>query len=212
MRTVYDDVGDVLRLVNSLTDEDLARTDFGSYTAGRLPGYPGADHGVPLRSRARQPARPQQHRDAGSGGRRTACGLRPAAFRQGDRFRFWGGAILEVVGGRLGPRRSRGRWRAGTGSRGARARFTPRPGPALRWDGHDALLRTVALGVRHPPRGLARTGQERVPGQHVTGGCLPRSMPCRSGLAPVPRRSTMAARRGMRHARLRSSGRVACPE
>ena len=34
MRTVYDDVGDVLRLVDSLTDEDLARTDFGSYTAG----------------------------------------------------------------------------------------------------------------------------------------------------------------------------------
>ena len=27
MRTVYDDVGDVLRLVDSLADEDLARTD-----------------------------------------------------------------------------------------------------------------------------------------------------------------------------------------
>jgi succinate dehydrogenase/fumarate reductase flavoprotein subunit len=33
MRTVYDDVGDLLRLVDSLTHEDLARTDFGSYTA-----------------------------------------------------------------------------------------------------------------------------------------------------------------------------------
>jgi succinate dehydrogenase/fumarate reductase flavoprotein subunit len=33
MRTVYD-VGDVLRLVGSLTDEELARTDFGSYTVG----------------------------------------------------------------------------------------------------------------------------------------------------------------------------------
>jgi tricarballylate dehydrogenase len=34
MRTVYDDLGDVLRLVDSRTGEDLARTDFGSYTAG----------------------------------------------------------------------------------------------------------------------------------------------------------------------------------
>src|SRR5260370_27215773 len=34
MRTVYDDVGDILRLIDSLTGEDLARTDFGSYSAG----------------------------------------------------------------------------------------------------------------------------------------------------------------------------------
>lgn len=105
MRTVYDDAGDVLRLVGSLTDEDLARTDFGSYTA--------ADFLDTL-------ARITEYRcDPELAGRlvrdstetlewMTSHGVRfvPAygrqAFRQGDRFRFWGGSILEVVGGGRG--------------------------------------------------------------------------------------------------------------
>src|SRR5215472_14069824 len=105
MRTVYDDVGDVLRLADSLTDEDLARTDFGSYTAGdflntlaRITEY-----------RCDPELASQLVRGSAetlewltSHGVRFAPAYGRQAFRQGDRFRFWGGAILEVVGGGRG--------------------------------------------------------------------------------------------------------------
>ncbi len=102
MRTVYDDVGDVLRLVDSLTDEDLARTDFGSYTAGdfldtlaRITEYR-CDPEL-----ASQLVRSSTETlGVADVARRAVYGRQ--AFRQGDRFRFWGGAILEVVGGGWG--------------------------------------------------------------------------------------------------------------
>ena len=98
MRTVYDDVGDVLRLVDSLTDEDLARKDFDSYTAGDFLDTLARITEYRCDPELASSARPRQHRDAG-----VADVARRAVYgRQGDRFRFWGGAILEVVGGGRG--------------------------------------------------------------------------------------------------------------
>jgi tricarballylate dehydrogenase len=105
MRTVYDDVGDILRLIDSLTGEDLERTDFGSYTAGdfldtlaRITEY-----------RCDPELASQLVRGSAetllwmtSHGVRFAPAYGRQAFRHGDRFRFWGGAIIEVVGGGRG--------------------------------------------------------------------------------------------------------------
>jgi tricarballylate dehydrogenase len=115
MRTVYDGVGDVLRLVDSLTDEDLARTDFGSYTAGDFLDTPARI----TEYRCDPDLASQLVRGSSetlewltSHGVRFAPAYGRQAFRHGDRFRFWGGGDPRGGRGRLGPGpRHPGCWR-----------------------------------------------------------------------------------------------------
>jgi len=105
MRTVYNDVGDVLRLVDSLTDEDLAHTDFGSYSASDF-----LDTLARITEYRCDPELASQlvRKSTETLEWMTSHGVRfaPAygrqAFRHRDRFSFWGGAIIEVVGGGRG--------------------------------------------------------------------------------------------------------------
>jgi tricarballylate dehydrogenase len=115
MRTVYDDVGDVLRLVDSLTDADLARTDLGSYTAddfldtlARITEY----RCDPELASQLVGGSSETLKWMTSHGVRFAPAYGRQVFRQGDRFRFWGGADPRGGRGRLGPGpRHPGCWR-----------------------------------------------------------------------------------------------------
>ncbi len=105
MRTVYNDAADIHDLVGMLTEDDLAHTDFGAYTAGdfldtlaRVTEY-----------RCDPELASQLVNDSTetlkwmkSHGVRFAPAYGRQAFRHGDRFRFWGGAVIEVVGGGRG--------------------------------------------------------------------------------------------------------------
>ena len=105
MRTVYRDAADILDLADSLTAEDLAQTDFGSYSASDF-----LDTLARVTEYRCDPELAGQlvHSSAGtlkwmrSHGVRFAPAYGRQAFRHGDRFRFWGGAIIEVVGGGQG--------------------------------------------------------------------------------------------------------------
>jgi tricarballylate dehydrogenase len=102
MRTVYDGVGDLRRLMPELSDAEVARTDFGSYS--RAAFYD--DMGRVTRYRA----------DPELTGRLIDCsydtllwmrghGVRflplygRQSFEVAGRVRFWGGLTVEVVGG-----------------------------------------------------------------------------------------------------------------
>ena len=102
MRTVYNGVDDVLDLVDSLTEDDLRNTEFGSYsssdfldTLARITEYRcDPDLAEKLISESTDTLRWMK-----SHGVRFAASYGRQAFRHGDKFRFWGGAIIEVVGG-----------------------------------------------------------------------------------------------------------------
>jgi tricarballylate dehydrogenase len=105
MRTVYDGVGDLLDLIDSLTEEDLRNTEFGSYssadfldTLARVTEYRcDPDLAEKLINESTDTLRWMK-----SHGVRFAPSYGRQAFRHGDKFTFWGGAILEVVGGGQG--------------------------------------------------------------------------------------------------------------
>jgi tricarballylate dehydrogenase len=102
MRTTYDGAPEILELIDSLSPSELAESDFGSYskaefmeTLGRVTEYrcdPELADTLTARSHATL-AWMRQH------GVRFAPSYGRQAFRHEGRFTFWGGAILEVVGG-----------------------------------------------------------------------------------------------------------------
>jgi tricarballylate dehydrogenase len=105
MRATYDGAGDVLALVGELSESELANTDFGSYsqqdfmeTLGRITEYRcDPDLADVLTSRSTATLRWMKGH-----GVRFAPSYGRQAFKHDGRFTFWGGAILEVVGGGLG--------------------------------------------------------------------------------------------------------------
>jgi tricarballylate dehydrogenase len=102
MRTTYDGADGVLALVGDLPASELAVTDFGSYTEqdfmetmGRITEYrcdPELAHTLTTAS-ADTLGWMRSH------GVRFAPSYGRQAFRHEGRFRFWGGAVIEVVGG-----------------------------------------------------------------------------------------------------------------
>jgi tricarballylate dehydrogenase len=102
MRTVYDGTGDILDLADSLTRDDLAQTDFGAYSAEDF-----LDTLARVTEYRCDPELASQlvNQSVGtlkwmkSHGVRFAPAYGRQAFRHGERFRFFGGAVLEVVGG-----------------------------------------------------------------------------------------------------------------
>jgi tricarballylate dehydrogenase len=102
IRTVYDGVADLRRLMPDLTDEEVARTDFGAYTEaqflddmGRVTGYRTDPELCELLVR--------RSRDTllwmrGKGVRFAPIWGRQAFLVDG-RFRFWGGLTVEAWGG-----------------------------------------------------------------------------------------------------------------
>ena len=102
MRATYDGADDVLELVGSLSESELANTDFGSYsredfmaTLGRITDYR-CDPDLADVLTANSNSTLRWMRDHGV---RFAPSYGRQAFRHEGRFTFWGGAILEVVGG-----------------------------------------------------------------------------------------------------------------
>src|ERR1700704_1142958 len=105
MRATYDGADDVLELVGELSESELASTDFGSYsrqdfmeTLGRITDYrcdPDLANVLTLNSSSAL----RWMKDHGV---RFAPSYGRQAFRHDGRFTFWGGAILEVVGGGSG--------------------------------------------------------------------------------------------------------------
>jgi tricarballylate dehydrogenase len=102
MRVVYDGVDDLRALMPDLTDQEVARTDFGAYTAaqffedmGRVTGYRTDPELCELLvTRSRPTLRWMQakgHRFAPIWGRQ--------AFQVDGRFRFWGGLTVEAHAG-----------------------------------------------------------------------------------------------------------------
>src|ERR1700686_955256 len=101
-RCVYDGVEDLRALMPDLTDEEVERTDFGTYTAeaffddmGRLTEYRTDPQLCELLvSRSRATLRWLQ----GKGVRFMPIWGRQA-YRVGGRFKFWGGLTIESWGG-----------------------------------------------------------------------------------------------------------------
>jgi tricarballylate dehydrogenase len=105
MRTVYNDATDIVDLVDSLTEDDLAHTDFGSYSASdfldtlaRITEY----RCDPELASQLVHSSTETLKWMRSHGVRFVPAYGRQAFRLGDNFRFWGGAIIEVVGGGRG--------------------------------------------------------------------------------------------------------------
>jgi tricarballylate dehydrogenase len=102
MRTTYDGADDVLSLIGEMSESELARTDFGSYsdqdfmeTLGRITEYrcdPDLAHTLTTNSK-------DTLRWMKGHGVRFAPSYGRQAFQEQGRFTFWGGAIIEVVGG-----------------------------------------------------------------------------------------------------------------
>ncbi|MBV9660993.1 MAG: FAD-dependent oxidoreductase, partial [Acidimicrobiales bacterium] len=105
MRTAYDGWDDLSELIDMLSDSEIAETDFGSYsreefldTIGRVTGYRcDPDLADTLTTLSRPTLRWMREH-----GVRFAASYGRQAFRHEGRFRFWGGAVLEVVGGGVG--------------------------------------------------------------------------------------------------------------
>lgn len=105
MRTVYSGVEDVVSIVDSLTEQEIANTDFGSYSAedfldtlAKVTEYRcDPDLAEKLVNESRDTLRWMK-----SHGVRFAPSYSRQAFKHEGRFTFWGGAIIEVVGGGMG--------------------------------------------------------------------------------------------------------------
>src|SRR5207248_1900161 len=102
MRVVYRGVEDLRELVPDLTDEDIARTDFGAYSEadffddlGRVTEYRSYPELSELLVR-RSFDTLRWMRDKGV---RFAPMYGRQAFKAGDRMRFWGGLTIEAWGG-----------------------------------------------------------------------------------------------------------------
>jgi tricarballylate dehydrogenase len=105
MRATYDGADDILALVGELSESELAITDFGSYsqqdfmeTLGRITDFrcdPDLAHVLTSNSFSTL-------RWMKGHGVRFAPSYGRQAFKHEGRFIFWGGAVLEVVGGGLG--------------------------------------------------------------------------------------------------------------
>lgn len=102
MRVVYDDVSDLRKLIADLSDEEVLRTDFGSYTM--------EDFFDDLASTSQYRADPDLvevlvRRSHDTLHWMTSKGVRFApiygrqAFEVDGKFTFWGGLTIEVVGG-----------------------------------------------------------------------------------------------------------------
>ena len=102
MRCVYDGVDDLKRLMPDLSEQEIARTDFGSYTEaqyfddmGRVTEYRTDPDLCELLVR--------QSREATMWMRGKGVRFQPIygrqAFKIGDRFKFWGGLTIEAWGG-----------------------------------------------------------------------------------------------------------------
>ena len=102
MRVVYDGVEDLRILMPDLSDEEIARTDFGTYTEaqffddmGRVTDYRCDPDLVELLVRRSRPAL----RWMGTNGVRFVPIYGRQAFKVDGRFKFWGGLTVEVSGG-----------------------------------------------------------------------------------------------------------------
>ena len=102
MRVVYDGVDDLRALMPDLTDEEVANTDFGSYPQerffddmGRVTDYRCDPDLVELLVRHSMPALAWLR----GHGVRFAPMYGRQAFKVDGRFRFWGGLVVETVGG-----------------------------------------------------------------------------------------------------------------
>jgi tricarballylate dehydrogenase len=101
MRTVYNGMEDIEALID-LTEDDRAHAEFGSYTAGdffdtlaRVTEYRcDPDLAETLVRNSTDTLKWMR-----SHGVRFAPSYGRQAFKHGDKFTFWGGAIIEVVGG-----------------------------------------------------------------------------------------------------------------
>lgn len=104
MRTVYDGLADIETLVD-LTDDDREHTEFGSYSAedffdtlAKVTEYRcDPDLAETLVKNSTETMRWMR-----SHGVRFAPSYGRQAFKHGEKFTFWGGAIIEVVGGGVG--------------------------------------------------------------------------------------------------------------
>ena len=102
MRTVYDEPADLLELIDGLTASEIADTEFGRYTQrdfldtmGRITEYRcDPDLASVLTAHSHPTLVWMRHH-----GVRFAPSYGRQAFRHHGKFRFWGGAVLEVVGG-----------------------------------------------------------------------------------------------------------------
>ncbi len=102
MRVVYDGVEDLRRLMPDLTDDEIARTDFGTYTEeqflddmARVTQYRcDPDLTEILVKKSRETL--LWMRDKGI---RFVPIYGRQAFKIGERFKFWGGLTVEAVGG-----------------------------------------------------------------------------------------------------------------
>ncbi len=102
MRVVYDGVEDIQQLVPDLTEEELATTDFGTYTEdeffddmARVTNYrTDSDMCETLIRKSRETLRWMKDK-----GIRFACIYGRQAFKVDGRFKFWGGLVVESWGG-----------------------------------------------------------------------------------------------------------------
>ncbi|MFP6744205.1 MAG: FAD-dependent tricarballylate dehydrogenase TcuA [Alphaproteobacteria bacterium] len=102
MRVVYDGVDDLRALIPKLTEDEIANTDFGTYSATqfyddmfRITGYranPDMVEALVTRSR-------ETLRWMGGLGIRFAPMYRRQAYQVDGRFKFWGGVTVEAAGG-----------------------------------------------------------------------------------------------------------------
>ncbi len=102
MRMVYDGVDDLKQVIPDLTDDEIRRTDFGTYTAdqflddmARVTEYRCDPDLTEILVRQSLPTIAWMR---GKGVRFTAAWGRQA-FNIGGRFKFWGGLTVEAVGG-----------------------------------------------------------------------------------------------------------------
>lgn len=147
MRVVYDGVDDLRRLMPDLTDEEVARTDFGTYTQaqflddmGRVTGW---RTDPDLCERLVRESRPTLQWMRSQGVRFQPIWGRQAFLVDG-RFRFWGGLTVEAWGGGPGLIEA---WTAAAAREGIEVRHGAR---ALELVMDDAGVR--GLLVRHEGR------------------------------------------------------------
>ena len=127
-RCVYDGVEDLRRLMPDLTDEEVAKSDFGTYTRREILRRHGPRHRIPHRSRpVRDSGHPQQgnHAVDARQGRALHADLGPPGLQDRRQVQVLGRADGRSLGRRTGPGRSaapRSRARTTSPSPTARAR------------------------------------------------------------------------------------------
>ena len=175
MRVAYDGVDDLLTLMPELTDEELANTDFGSYSASdffddlaRVTEYRTdpelasvlADESLPtLQWMSKQ-------------GVRFVPIYGRQAFKIDGRFKFWGGLTVEVSGG--GPGLVDALTKAAANA-GVQVEYGARVLSLIAGD--DGVSGVIVRQHGGDPRGARRRGdprQWRLPGEHRVADAVPR--------------------------------------